>query len=275
VELKSASVLQGETRPPRAHNDASILRSMEIAGRKLEDKEVARAMRGAGLGTPATRASILQTLLDRGYIVRDVKDLRATPKGFTLVDAVPVAELKSAALTGEWEGRLTQIAEGSYSRAAFVSEVHEHVRRIVDSIRANPPPAVAGDVEPQTAALGSCPACGLPVRRRRQVWECDAGRACSFVVFSTMSTRKISDRMVRQLLKSGQTAIVKGFKSKQGKPFEAALRWDVDAGRVGFVFPPRVGDRCPSCGAGKIIRGRAALGCNRWREGCSYTSALK
>ncbi len=100
---RDPEVVEGQTRPPSPHSDASILGAMENAGKDLEDAELKRAMRSAGLGTPATRAAILDTLIKRQFIERAGKVLRATDRGRSLIDAVPVEELKSAELTGRWE----------------------------------------------------------------------------------------------------------------------------------------------------------------------------
>jgi DNA topoisomerase-3 len=111
------------------------------------------------------------------------------------------------------------------------------VREVVAAIAgAAPPPAEVSEKE-ATADLGACPLCGTPVREGKSVFACDTGRACTFVVWKIMSTRKISARMVRQLLKDGRSELVKGFKSKAGKPFDAALEWR--EGKVQFAFPPR------------------------------------
>ena len=112
AQVQDAQVDPGQTRPPRPFNDASILKAMETAGRRLEEVELKRALRGAGLGTPATRAAILQTLTQRGYVQRDGKHLRGTDRGRALIDAVPINELKSAQLTGTWEARLTKNGRG-------------------------------------------------------------------------------------------------------------------------------------------------------------------
>jgi DNA topoisomerase-3 len=295
-------VVEEKTRPPRPYTDATLLGAMETAGKALDDAALKRALRNAGLGTPATRAAILETLLARKYVVRQGKDLRATDRGCALVDAVPLDELKSAELTGRWEARLAAIAEGRDARDAFMRDVGEHVREVVATIRvAAPPPAEVSDKAP-AAVLGACPACGTPVRETPATYSCETGRSCAFVVFKTMSTRAISARMVKQLLKDGRTDVVKGFKSKAGKPFEAALEWR--DGKVQFAFPPReeagnteprkaeprkaeprkaeprkedprpaspVGLPCPACGEGRLVRGRTAWGCGRWREGCRWT----
>ncbi|MCB9665905.1 MAG: DNA topoisomerase 3 [Alphaproteobacteria bacterium] len=286
VQVVGAEPKAGRTKPPRPHDDASLLAGMETAGRQLDDRELARALRSAGLGTPATRAAILQTLLDRAYVERDGKTLRATETGRALVDAVPLDELKSAELTGRWEARLARIADGAEARPGFMDDVVAYTGRVVDALRGGElPEAALVRTRPEPDALGACPACGAPVRQRGPVWTCDTGRSCPFVVFSTMSTRAISARMVKQLLADGRTQVVKGFKSRQGKAFEAALLVRED-GSVGFAFPddppaadaappappapPREGDACPACGQGRVLRGRTRLGCSRWREGCTW-----
>jgi DNA topoisomerase-3 len=295
VDARSAVAKEGRTRPPRAYNDASILLSMETAGKQLDDEALVRAMRGHGLGTPATRAAILQVLLDRSYIVRQGRDLRATASGKALIAAVPVEELKSAELTAAWEGRLSEMADGrSWPRAAFLDAVVHHVRGLVDAIRVGQAPEVA---MPDTPVLGTCPGCGKPVRERGRRFGCDTGTACGFSIPTTLAKRAISARMVKQLAAEGRTPAVKGFKSKAGKEFTAGLRWDPAQRKIVFEFAPdgegdrrpapkapaapvralpkapaavREGDVCPDCGAGRIMRGRTALGCSRWREGCHF-----
>jgi DNA topoisomerase-3 len=272
------AVTEGATRPPRPYTDSTLLRAMETAGRALDDEALKRAMRNAGLGTPATRADILQTLLDRTYIERKARDLRATDRGKSLIGAIPLAELKSAELTGRWEARLAAIADGHESRPGFMAAVAEHTAAIVAAIRAAEPPAPeVSDKEP-AAILGNCPACGKPVREGRMVYGCETGRECAFVVFKSMAKRAISARMVKQLLAKGRTDAIKGFKSKAGKPFDAGLEWK--DGKVSFWFPERVAEApkpaspvglaCPKCGAGHVVRGKAAWGCDRWREGCRF-----
>lgn len=280
VTLASVDVRAGQTRPPRPHTDASLLYSMETAGKGLEDRELARAMRSQGLGTPATRAAILQTLLDRGFVQRDKKALVSTEMGRTLIGAVTVEELKSAELTGRWEGRLSEISDGGFERATFMNNVRTYTARIVQSIREAPAPVVEGPRDDDRASLGDCPGCSKPVRRRGPVWSCDSGRSCPFVVFETMSGRTISERMVKALLKTGRSQMVKGFKSRAGKEFSAALSWDVEQRKVRFAFEDRpqrpetlaVGAPCPRCATGQVIQGRTQRGCSRWREGCEWRS---
>jgi DNA topoisomerase-3 len=281
-------VKAGKTRPPRPHDDASILQAMETAGRDLDDAALKRAMRQSGLGTPATRANILTTLVKRGFVVRQQRALRSTDRGRALVEAVPVDELTSAQLTGRWEARLSAIAEGRDDRSDFMAAVRQRATEVVRAILAADPPDLASEPDDRVV-LGECPVCGTPVREGRGAYSCEKGRDCSFVIFKKIAKREISKRSAVQLLTKGRTGVLKRFKSKKGKVFEAALVLGAD-GRVEMDFSQRharrvapsprgrapavrrtqVGDVCPGCGQGRVIRGRVALGCSRWQQGCSW-----
>ncbi len=265
---EQTEVLEGETRPPRPYNDASILRAMETAGRELDDAALRRAMRSSGLGTPATRAAILQTLLQRGFAARDGRALVSTERGRALIDAIPAEELKSAELTGRWEKRLSDIAEGRDQRDAFMHDVAEHVRTLVDAIASAPPatsPAFARpEEEHDSRPLGRCPRCGEPVIEGRPVYRCTG---CDFIVFKSMSGRDISRRAVSTLLEKGRTPPMKGFKSQRtGKAFQAGLELEED-GNVGLWFPERVAvGPCPRCDGGTIRERGKVYGCDG--DGC-------
>jgi DNA topoisomerase-3 len=305
----AARPLEGKTRPPPPYNDATLLRAMETAGKDLDEAELARAMRRSGLGTPATRASILETLVRRQFVVREERALRATERGVAVIEALAVPELKSAELTGRWEARLHDVADGRLSRVAFMADIRGYTREVVGRIAGGAAPPQRAVAAPEEAPIGVCPRCGAPVRAKRSVFVCDGGTTCGLVIFRVVAGRPVSDRMVKELLTKGHTKPVKGFKSKAGKPFEAALTIR-DDGRVGLRFerdhdgapsapsasdPPAapagarepakpraraaaveapapvspVGMPCPACGAGRILEGRAAWGCDRWRDGCA------
>ena len=173
---------------------------MELSGRSLDDRDLARAMRNAGLGTPATRAAILQTLLRRSYLERRGKELWATPQGRALVDAVPVDALTSAELTGRWESRLAEMAEGREARAHFMQDVNAFIGEVVAQMAVAEPPSselFAAAPTSDSAPLGPCPVCGTPVREGRKVFSCETGRGCAFVVFKRMSRRAVSPRLVK------------------------------------------------------------------------------
>ncbi|MFM2248731.1 MAG: hypothetical protein RL071_4806, partial [Pseudomonadota bacterium] len=272
LAVRAAEATEAQTRPPKPHNDASLLARMEGAGRELSDAELKRALRGAGLGTPATRAEVLKTLLKRQFIVRAGKDLRATPLGVSLIAAVPVPALKSPELTGRWEARLHAVAEGKEQRARFMADVAAWTSELVDAIRgATPPPVAARALD--GPVVGPCPRCGEPVHAERGRYRCGAA-GCGFQLWGTVAGRELSKRMAKQLLVERRTPSVKGFKSKSGKPFEAALRlndelkvvFDFGDADAGAGAAPPVG-ACPRCG-GPVREGRGRFACGG--EGCGF-----
>lgn len=279
LPVRAVEVHEAATRPPRPHNDASLLQKMETAGRELDDAELKRALRGAGLGTPATRAAVITTLITRRFVERAGKDLRATPMGRELIAAVPIEALKSPELTGRWEARLSAIAEKGEQRGIFMRDVAGWAAELVAAIQGAAAPPVQRRAA-EGAVVGPCPACGGPVRELRGRYRCEAGGGCTFEMWGTVAGREISRRMAKQLMVERKTPVVKGFKSKAGKAFEAALLLN-DQLKVVFDFPERAarppappdrpeGMRCPSCRQGEVIAGGRNWGCSRWREGCRW-----
>jgi DNA topoisomerase-3 len=298
-------VHKGMTQPPKRYNEGTLLRAMELAGKELEDKELRRVMKDAGIGTPATRASIIETLLKRNYLQRQGKNLVPTPDGQALIKALPVDVLKSPKLTGAWEERLTRMAEGNYARAQFMAQVREFTTAATARILgASPPPARAStgpddDGGGSGESLGPCPVCQSPVTEQFKTYHCARGRDCTFVIFKVTAGRKMSPNLVKLLLSGKTSQKLQGFQSKQGKRFEAAVRLD-ETGKLSFVFehfqektlapppasppPPTVeaeappaprppagtGWSCPVCEEGEVIQGRKGWGCSRWREGCGF-----
>lgn len=270
-------VHEGTTEPPPRFTEGTLLRAMERAGSKLEDDELRRAMKGAGLGTPATRANIIETLIKRAYVRRQAKLVVPTPEGKALITALPVQVLKSPELTAQWESRLASIAGGSEVRHPFMTDVRAFTADVVKAILAAPAPenltSSVGD------ELGICPICRTPVRESPRAYVCENGRDCSFVIFKKVARRAISPGLVKLLLSGRRSQMLRGFRNKKGKAFHAALTLD-EEGRVAFCFdakddtpgpeavhqPPR----CPSCREGEVIRGRRGWGCSRWKEGCSF-----
>jgi DNA topoisomerase III len=256
ADAVETQVVEGETRPPRPYDDASLLKAMETAGKELDDAALRRALRSAGLGTPATRAAILQTLLQRGFVRRDGRHLRATERGTALIEALPTEILKSAALTGRWERRLAGIAEGRDSRAAFMRDVAELVTGICADIGQAEAPTGPAFAAPEGAAepVGTCPRCGGQVVERPRVWACGG---CPLVIFREMSGRTLSRRMLGELLKTGRTRPVKGFRSQRtGRRFTAGVELR-DDGSVGLYFPEAAAlAPCPRCDGAVRERGK-------------------
>jgi DNA topoisomerase-3 len=248
---------EGQTRPPRRYNDASLLAAMERAGEELDDAELKRAMKRNGLGTPATRAAIIETLVKRGYVRREDRHIVPTRIGRALIRALPVEDLRSPRLTGEWEARLVAMAEGQENREAFMADIRRFTAQLVETLRDAPIARDQRDIlaaqQATGEALGACPRCGGTVRQGRGGWSCGG---CPLFIPGKVARREISPRMAKTLLDKGETKPVKGFKSRENKPFEAALCID-EEGRVRLHFPdPEPMGACPACGKPVRRRGR-------------------
>lgn len=230
-----------QTKPPARYSEATLLAAMEHAGRLVEDEELAEAMAERGLGTPATRAAIIETLVKREYIQRQKKALVPTPKGETLVGLAP-AELRSVETTGEWEHRLREIEAGQQDAGDFLAGIGDLTRRIVQDVsgQQRAAPAAATGKE----AIGKCPRCGGAVVEGRKGYGCSNWRpeagGCRWVIWKEVAHKTLTAAQARELLTAGETKReVKGFKSKAGKEFAARLRLDRESGRVSFVFEDR------------------------------------
>ncbi len=271
AETLAVEAKEGCTQPPHRHTEASLLGAMERAGEALDDEDLRLAMKRNGLGTPATRAAILETLVARGYVARRVRELVPTGRGRALLEALPVASLRSPRLTGEWEARLAAVADGGFEQDAFMAGIRAFTAEIVDAIRHASPPAVPtevlaegpeGGVSPEDGRetsrspgrgrlLGACPACGQEVRRRGTVFTCASGRACPFVVYGEMAGRAIPEKAVRALLAEGRSGLLEGFRDRDGRSHAGRLEWNRERVVVVPVDPredlPPVG-ACPRCG---------------------------
>lgn len=246
VHTRSAESRESATEPPRRYSEARLLAAMEKAGRDLEDDELRRALKDAGLGTPATRAATIETLLKRRYIERRGKVLRPTTSGRALIAAIPVDDLLSAELTGAWEQKLAEVARGRYHRDQFMNETRAFVTRIVEAIAAVDGAELATRLSSelgseaveglgQAEVLGRCPVCKTAVTESFKAYQCATGRECTFVIFKRIAGRGISPALVKVLLGRGQSQVLRGFRSKKGKRFAAALALG-DDGKVSMVF---------------------------------------
>jgi hypothetical protein len=143
-----------QTQPPPRYTEATLLAAMAGAGKQLDDEALQEAMKERGLGTPATRAAIIETLLDRGYITRAGKQLQPTPLGLDLIARLPVPSLGSAQLTGEWEARLSRMARGEGTRAEFMADIARYVQEIITAVKNAPPPAAVALAAPARGSSG-------------------------------------------------------------------------------------------------------------------------
>jgi DNA topoisomerase-3 len=246
-------LLTKQTRPPPRHTEATLLGAMESAGRDIADEDLRAAMRDSGLGTPATRASTIETLIRRTFVTRDEKNLVATNLGIALIDALPVKSLASPELTGTWEARLARVARGEETRGAFMADISRYVGDVVTAIRGAPrsltpatraprPPAAAPGLAPRRSKARApeatemaaliCPRCreGKLVIGRRG-WGCSRWReGCAFVIWFEVAGRRISDVELGDLVSKGKTRRRK-WSSDGGAEVSARLVLDLAASR--------------------------------------------
>jgi DNA topoisomerase-3 len=222
-------VKEGETKPPPRYSEAALLGAMETAGKLVEDEELRQQMKDSGLGTPATRAATIERLIKVGYIERERKILVPTEKGRSLIGLLGESPLTSAELTARWEERLAMMEKGMERRPDFMSDINRFTTKLVEEVRGMEGERLAAPSRSREP-LGACPKCGAPVIETRKAFGCSAWKksGCDFVIWKQVSGKRLSENQARQLLTKGRTAQMKGFKSKAGKPYSAALKLDAE-----------------------------------------------
>jgi DNA topoisomerase-3 len=210
-----------ETKPPRRYTEGSLLAAMETAGKLVDEEELREAMKDSGIGTPATRAAIIERLLQVGYIERDGRALVVTEKGLNVIRLLGEHALTSPGLTGEWEHRLSKIETGEDSREAFMGDIVKFASDTVGELDTK-----LKDVRIPRANLGPCPVCGRDIVENRKGYSCwsreDPG--CGFVIWKSKAGTQLPVSVARELIKTGRTEkAVTGFKGRSGKSFRARL----------------------------------------------------
>lgn len=229
-----------KTKAPSIHTESSILAMMETAGKEMEDDELREVMKDRGLGTPATRAGMIERLLERAYIVRDKKKLVPTERGIALIGLVADKPIASPELTGEWEMRLNKMAKGNYAPDQFMQEVKRYAYEVVGAVRkASPSSASAVQLMPDyDLADSTCPKCKEgKILKGRRAFGCSRFReGCDFTLRPLIAGKMVEQQHLQELLQLGHTTgWVQGFTSKAGKRFDARLRLKEDFS-VSFEF---------------------------------------
>jgi DNA topoisomerase III len=217
-EIKSA---RKETKPPRRYSDASLLGAMETAGKLVDDDELREAMKDSGIGTPATRAAIIERLITVGYIERDGRSLVATEKGVNVIRLLNEHALTSPGLTGDWENRLGKIERGEDSREKFMGDIAGFAKETIAELDEK-----LKDVRIPRASLGPCPICGHEIMENRKGYSCWARNdpGCGFVIWKGKAGKQLPVEVARELIKSGCTSrAITGFKGRSGRSFKAHL----------------------------------------------------
>lgn len=250
VHVSSLDVVEKETQPPKPYTDATLLAAMKNAGRDLDDDALADTMKDCGLGTPATRAEIIERLIRSDYVRRERKSLKSTEKGRALIGLV-AEPLRSPELTAAWEQQLKEVEAGRYRADAFYQSITDFVRELIPQVAegsALSPEQVAeakqqrfgkgkGRGNSGQTTLGTCPLCQQgTVMENAKAFGCSRYReGCKFAIWKVVAGKRLTARQVQALLTRGVTERLKGFKSKAGKPFAASLKLDTNF-KVAFDF---------------------------------------
>jgi len=263
VNTGAVEVKQNQTKPPPRYTEATLLSAMEGAGKLVEDDELREAMREKGLGTPATRAAIIEGLIHEQYIHRNARELQATAKAFSLIEllnGLGIPELSKPELTGDWEFKLHQIQRRQKSRDEFMSEIADMTRHIVERAKKYEFDTIPGDFGVLKIL---CPKCGGEIHERYKQFQCVK---CDFAVWKTLCGRMFEMEEVEALIREKQIGPLQGFRSKMGRPFAAVLKLNGElkvefdfgqeqqgengeaAAPVDFTGKESLG-KCPKCGA--------------------------
>jgi DNA topoisomerase-3 len=222
VDTRAAKAEEKETKPPRRYSDASLLGAMETAGKLVEDEDAREAMKESGIGTPATRAAIIERLIDVGYVERDARALVPTEKGMNVIRLLDAHPLTSPGLTGDWEHRLARIEAGEETRARFMGDIAKFAGETVGVLD-----TTLKDVRIPRANLGPCPVCGHDIVENRKGYSCwsreDPG--CGFVIWKAKAGKQLPAQVAKELIRTGRTERpVTGFKGRSGRSFRAKLQ---------------------------------------------------
>ncbi|UCE92697.1 MAG: DNA topoisomerase III, partial [Flavobacteriaceae bacterium] len=284
------SFVEKETKPPNQFTEASLLRSMETAGKDIEDDEMRDLMKENGIGRPSTRASIIETLFRRKYIIRNKKQILPTQMGMDLIATIQNELLKSAELTGSWERKLKEIERGQYPPGSFIRQMKSMVDQLVYEVRSDTSPrsiTMVADLpeykqnrkksKALTLVGAQCPKCekGVMVKGSKAYGCSNYNSGCDFILPFRFKKKKISEKQYLRLLEKKETVQLKGFQESERKINGKLILND----QFQLEFQEKIDDQaktkntirsCPKCGKGTIVRGKTAYGCSQYKEGCDF-----
>ena len=224
---------EGKTKPVPIHTEATLLSEMESCGKGIDDEEVAQAIKECGIGTPATRANIIETLINREYMNRLNKQLIPTEKGLFIYDLLKDKQIADVAMTGRWEQTLARIERGEYNANDFRKGIEDYTGSIVQEL-------LSLEDKFEHSGIGiPCPKCDKGTMQfYKKVVKCD-NPACDCHVFREKAGKELTNDQLKALLTEGKTGIIKGFKSKQGNAFDAVVILNRETYQTEFSFPER------------------------------------
>ena len=261
VKTEEVTIKASATKPPPRYSEATLLSAMEGAGKMVDDEELKAAMAGRGLGTPATRAQIIENLIGEQYMLREGRELIPTAKAFnlmTLLNGLGVKELTQPELTGDWEWKLGRIEKGDFTRAEFMREIAEMTRHIVERAKTYDSDTIPGDFGILQAP---CPKCGGLIRETYKKFQCSD---CDYSLWKMVAGRQYEPAEIETLLTERQVGPLIGFRNKMGRAFSAAIKLndehlpefdfgqdkvdEANAEPVDFSGQESLG-KCPKCAA--------------------------
>ena len=263
AKVLDIEIVHNETKPPARFTEATLLSAMEGAGKLVEDEELREAMSEKGLGTPATRSTIIEGLIHDGYVHRQGRELIATAKGLaliTLLRGIGADELTSPEMTGEWEYKLKRMARGDWKRNDFMAHIRKFTREIVERAKNFEGDSVSGDFEDLEV---KCPKCGSgPFEETYRTFKC---KSCELILWKTMAGRAFERWELEKLLTEGKVGPLEGFRSKLGRKFNAEVKLGedfkpvFDFGENGHDQPVKIDTAkhealgpCPVCHKGQV-----------------------
>ncbi|MDX5420634.1 MAG: DNA topoisomerase 3 [Hymenobacteraceae bacterium] len=287
------------TNPPKEYTEATLLRAMETAGKQVDDEELKEALKENGIGRPSTRAAIIETLFKRQYIRKEKKKIVPTQTGIDLIGVIKNQTLKSAEMTGQWERKLRQIEGGEFKADAFLQELQEFVISLVQEVKydhsasvtlepqqedakAGKPgkksskPSAKAETGTPAKGLGSCPSCKEGhILKGSKAYGCIRYKeGCRFLLPIEQQGKALTEKQVQALLAKGKTPTIKGFKDEQGESYDAVLKLGASnqlviekVEKAAEADPFAI---CPRCKQGKLLKGKAAYGCSRFKENCRF-----
>ena len=274
ARVEEVECLDKVTTPPPRFSEATLLSMMEGAGKLVDDDQLREVMSDIGIGTPATRASIIETLIREKYVVRQGQELIPTTKASSLIRllrGLKIDQLTQPELTGEWERRLLDIECATASSSAFRSDICDMTRTIVQAVKSceDVDSVAAADLPPLASP---CPLCGGRIRQNHTRFFC---ASCQFFFWKSLAGREFSSEEAEQLLREKQIAQLEGFRSRRGTAFDAGVRLSTENnGKIEFIFPESDGAN-QAVSAEELMQGeRLGASCPRC-QGDIYTSTRR
>jgi DNA topoisomerase-3 len=235
LKQEKAEFKEGKTKPPKRYTEATILAAMETAGKELEDEEQREALKASkGLGTPATRAAILEILKKREYIRVANKSLEPTEKAMQLLAILRDHPLASPETTANWELKLKEIEQGNLKAEIFNKEIIDFTKDIISKARDQEVVNMQESIQ-KSESLGTCIICKKPIVDRKGFYGCSGYPGCNFSLPKKILDKTLPASAIKKILDSGKSGIIKGFTGKKGK-FDASLEWSNKDNKLNFVF---------------------------------------